>query len=277
MNQDSAFFIGSNHSVCQDYARSGEIEGINFAIISDGCSSSCDTDFGSRLLVMESIRIIKTFFSKNLEFNPHELGLYLSRMSLVLSNINYLNNTAMDATLFMVLSNDTTALILGYGDGIAFARKKDGSTDFRKISFPSGYPAYLNYHSDGKRKSAYKMKSKKVVIDSGNMLLTDYIIWESSEEKDPLTPFVWYLNKNVYDFIGVMSDGVETFYRIVPTEYGTVQEIASLNYILSQILSVKRFAGSFLQRRMNKFIKTIRKDGWVNFDDLSVAAIHLGE
>ena len=48
-NADSYFCIGSTHDVCQDYAISSPDR--LRAIISDGCSSAPDTDFGSRLLV----------------------------------------------------------------------------------------------------------------------------------------------------------------------------------------------------------------------------------
>ena len=58
MNADSVFNIGATHAVCQDYviARSGETtfgspNAGPYIILSDGCSSSPDTDMGARLLV----------------------------------------------------------------------------------------------------------------------------------------------------------------------------------------------------------------------------------
>ena len=50
---DAHFSIGKTHRVCEDYARAGLLpDGRAFAIVSDGCSSSPDTDFGSRLMTI---------------------------------------------------------------------------------------------------------------------------------------------------------------------------------------------------------------------------------
>ena len=50
---DAFFSIGKTHMVCQDYARSGTTRaGHPYAIVCDGCSSSPDTDLGSRFLAM---------------------------------------------------------------------------------------------------------------------------------------------------------------------------------------------------------------------------------
>ena len=47
MTSDSFFAIGKAHTVCEDYARDGKIPDTErvFAIVSDGCSSSPDTDW----------------------------------------------------------------------------------------------------------------------------------------------------------------------------------------------------------------------------------------
>jgi len=48
MIADHHFCIGKTHKVCEDYATSGITEdGVTYAIASDGCSSSKDTDFGA--------------------------------------------------------------------------------------------------------------------------------------------------------------------------------------------------------------------------------------
>ena len=47
---DHLFWAGDSHKVNQDYCLSGSKSGLHYAIVSDGCSSSPDTDFGSRIL-----------------------------------------------------------------------------------------------------------------------------------------------------------------------------------------------------------------------------------
>ena len=57
MNANCAINIGSTHALCQDYALARN-DG-PYVILSDGCSSSPDTDVGSRLLVKASEKIFK--------------------------------------------------------------------------------------------------------------------------------------------------------------------------------------------------------------------------
>ena len=51
MNADSAVNIGSTHSLCQDYVIARNPDRAPYVVLSDGCSSSNDTDIGARLLV----------------------------------------------------------------------------------------------------------------------------------------------------------------------------------------------------------------------------------
>ena len=52
-NADAFFSIGKTHMVCEDYARAGtQQNGLPYALVCDGCSSSPDTDIGARLLGM---------------------------------------------------------------------------------------------------------------------------------------------------------------------------------------------------------------------------------
>src|SRR6478609_9515831 len=53
-NSDSYFEIGAGHTTCEDYAFHGsfrvDTKPFYFAVVSDGCSASKDSDFGSRFL-----------------------------------------------------------------------------------------------------------------------------------------------------------------------------------------------------------------------------------
>ena len=77
MNTDCAFYIGTTHEVCQDYALTGEYS----VAIADGCSGSVLSDFGSRVLsvtAMNKIAELKTLH----DIDENELVL-LSRPSLI--------------------------------------------------------------------------------------------------------------------------------------------------------------------------------------------------
>ena len=55
MAADVFYAIGSTHHVCQDFA----VANGDFVILSDGCSSAKDSDWGARLLVKACHNVIK--------------------------------------------------------------------------------------------------------------------------------------------------------------------------------------------------------------------------
>lgn len=63
LTPDAFFTIGKTHTVCQDYAHAGFIPGTDqaYAIVSDGCSGSPDTDFGSRFMVTAAIQVLAKY------------------------------------------------------------------------------------------------------------------------------------------------------------------------------------------------------------------------
>ncbi len=82
MHADSVYVIGDGHQVCEDYARSGCFSdmwisedglrsAVHYALVSDGCSGSKDTDIGSRLIINAAERMI------------HECGSVLNRDALI--------------------------------------------------------------------------------------------------------------------------------------------------------------------------------------------------
>ena len=56
-----------------------------------------------------------------------------------------------------------------------------------------------------------------------------------------------------------------------------MNEKVSYHDVLKELLSFKNYTGRYVQRRMNKFIKTCAKNNWNHSDDISIAAIYLGE
>ena len=50
MKADAYFEIGATHLVCQDYALAFANNEYAYAIVSDGCTSSPNTDIGARLI-----------------------------------------------------------------------------------------------------------------------------------------------------------------------------------------------------------------------------------
>src|ERR1043166_8156900 len=89
MNADATINIGSTHAICQDYA----IARGRYVVLSDGCSSSPDTDIGARLLVKALDQSLST--ATNIE----ELHKESARIALGWASMLGLPAQSVDATL----------------------------------------------------------------------------------------------------------------------------------------------------------------------------------
>src|SRR5829696_1533345 len=153
MNADSAFQMGSTHAVCQDYAVAGACaataDGAGvpcrpYVILSDGCSSSPDTDTGARLLVKAAERLLRE------SGGPPADGLAglhaeAARLALSWAELLGLRPQAVDATL-LTAHLDGGELVVGCsGDGVVCLQTAGGALDAYVVSYPAGYPVYPSY------------------------------------------------------------------------------------------------------------------------------------
>src|ERR1051325_3113577 len=135
MNSDAIINIGSTHAICQDYA----IARNDHVILSDGCSSSPDTDIGARLLVKALDQLLK---------NPadiEQLHKNAAQIALDWSNMIALPPQSVDATLMSIHVTDEDLIIACSGDGVIVLESQAGVLDVYSISSPSGYPFYPSY------------------------------------------------------------------------------------------------------------------------------------
>ena len=117
MYTDSYFKIGKSHKVCEDYARAKEIphpylakEKLPYAVVSDGCSGSEDTDFGSRLMAIS----VETAL-RNDSLSESRIMSHLRKMM-----PPYLPKTCLDATVLAVYPIEPGVLdVFVVGVGVA--------------------------------------------------------------------------------------------------------------------------------------------------------------
>lgn len=128
MSTDKFFTIGKTHNVCQDYALSGEHNGISYAIVSDGCSSSPDTDFGARFLAKSCEQQILRGHNFNGERIIYEASGIARQIGLP--------ETCLDATLICAIKDNNDAIkIYMHGDGVILGKYCDGSIHYDNTIF----------------------------------------------------------------------------------------------------------------------------------------------
>jgi len=285
MNTDCAFSIGATHTVCQDYALTGEYS----VVIADGCSGSVLSDFGSRVLSVTAMNKMSELQSLH-DLDESELIL-LARPSAKVLN---LPSECLDATLLCASKIEEAAEAVCYGDGVIAVKLDNRDTLVINIEYIDNYPFYINYLFD--KTGRYKNWE----VDHNQRIVTFSVIRENGDieiinDNCDASTRLGYNGVEVglirvmdrktivetiapeVESIMVMSDGVHTFYQTVVSGTSKHNEIISYHDVLKELLNFKSYTGRFVQRRMNKFIKFCKKNNWGYGDDISVAAIYLGE
>src|SRR5262249_14103308 len=132
MNTDFYVKRGKEHTICEDFATSGIINGHGFALVSDGCSSSKEVDFGSRILVHAAKDNLTTLLPSGAPFDATGFAeATITKSGKVVGCFDSLPVSTLDATLLLALvrPHDTTesfwAQICFWGDGLAVVRRKN--------------------------------------------------------------------------------------------------------------------------------------------------------
>ena len=281
MNADSAFQMGSTHAVCQDYAVAGTCTAAAhgdgevapcrpYVILSDGCSSSPDTDVGARLLVKAAERLLRA------SGGPHADGLAglhaeAARLALSWAELLGLRPQAVDATL-LTAHLDGEELIVGCsGDGVVCLQTADGALDAYAVSYPDGYPAYPAYaHQPARlRALADAGRARKEVTRLRAATAGERLRQDGVSDGGGLTE-VFAVKAAGHRFAALLSDGVQSFL------HSGRAEAIPLESVLPELVSFKNTRGAFVGRRVMGFLKDCQRKGWRHGDDLSLAALHLG-
>ena len=285
MNADCAFQIGASHSICQDYARArafppatAEASGRRpgpYVILSDGCSSSPDTDFGARLLVKAAEQTLR-----GRVVPPSDLaGVHEEAALRALSwaEMAGLPPQAVDATLLTAHLSGGELILGCSGDGVICLRSRAGELDVYTISYPSGYPAYPSYAHQPDRRLALEAAAfpRKEVSHFRSASAEECLRPAGVTCGSSLTEVI-AVSASDYEYAALFTDGIHSFNRAAQTATGSYVEPVATDEPLRALVSFKSGGGSFVSRRVRRFRKDCQARGWRHEDDLAVGALHLG-
>jgi hypothetical protein len=258
MHSDSIFIIGESHKVCEDYALHKDTEAGSLAIVCDGCSGSENTDVGARLLAHAA--------AVNEEPEKALFRAYVTADSL------RLNELCLDATLLRIFHSTELGITQAnmIGDGYIVHKTQD-KLIITEQTAPNGFPFYLSYQLDKRRKQLYLNTNGMPTIKVTTMKEVEDEILCCQEYKlgnslMPL-PISTLLESHT---IAVFSDGVASF-----TDKNG--ELIEPLIVIRKLMNFKNYTGNFVQRKMNAALKKFTKQGWSHQDDISMAAIYRGE
>lgn len=283
MNTDAYYEIGSSHRVCEDYALSGQYEDMAYAIVSDGCSSSKDSDVGARLLSHIAQGVLIYLKGRGLIGTPSFPEIFrelVVRKSLEVKQSLGLTVDVFDATLLISTIYEDKATCLAWGDGyVVFVTDKKEIIAY-EINYSSGAPYYLSYEMSPAKKAAYAQ-----LYGTGSLNIRTYIIGSDGALKcssDATSPVVLCYTHSLLKeahapglkFVTLSSDGIGT-YKDDPkwvTEESSRMDFGIVN-ILPMVVGYKSITGEFAIRRMQRMKSDMEKDHVVHLDDISCATI----
>jgi len=265
-NTDIYFSIGSTHQVCQDFA----IADNTYAIISDGCSSAKDADWGARLLAKSCQIVLKQ--KSIIDFDT--LRDVLNRAC------NYVNALELDqeclaATLLCAYVSNHVINAFIVGDGYIVARNRNGKLTVISHLFETGAPYYLYYNINDSLKKGYfthygngNLLIEKIIYDKDKIVHRD----ESSYNAADFNTYTFPLEE--YDVVAVISDGLKSFTKQVKGVTSISNQPVAVESIVKDIFQFKQVAGQFVHRRCQRVFKEYNLENIKHHDDFSIGVVH---
>lgn len=272
---DALFAIGKTHTVCEDYARAGLVHPEEdevrshrpYAIVSDGCSSSEDTDFGSRLLTASAVHSLNMFDTLKAEW---AIWRALDRV------MKPLHPNCLDATL-LTAHEDKSGVVQVFvaGDGVVVAKPRKGGLLVWVIDY-QGAPGYLTYLMDRTRfdlwiNEGLGKRTVTTLNEKGEVVETEEHQFKVQDDEEGIRNFGWTIDFDPRDFelVMLLSDGAQSF-------VDDKLNLVPLTDVIPHLLDIRMPKGKFLARSHRFFLaKTCPKLGWQNNDDFGSAAIML--
>jgi hypothetical protein len=235
------------------------------AVVCDGCSSSENSDIGSRLLSIIAKDAMCEIFKRDLVYEEHIREYIIRKMIEVKKCCSFLNTTFFDSTLMIIVKpKDFYARVLVYGDGVIFKKEKDSpNIELCEISFSHNAPYYLNYKTDFKRDSLYLKNSSEEIC-----CRTGFAIGDHNIPVADAIPAFYTINGGEPDFIGIASDGIS---QLLNRNTGTMLPTEE---VIKNLTDFKTTNGQFVKRRVKRAMDEYAKNGIIPVDDLSLAVIH---
>jgi len=261
MHGDAYFSIGKSHTVCEDYALSEPWNGGWLAAVADGCSSSTYTDVGARLLV-HALRV-----------QPPDLMLAADsaiRDAAASARVLQLPEESLDATLLCIAANNDRVVVVISGDGFVVSRHATGDFFVIMAEYPSGAPQYLNYRCSPYRHQRYIGEFGATRNFRHVRLSPDGEIKDDATMLDHTFCHPLSMPNKETTMIAAISDGLSSFQSLASNPDGIFK-------LIPELCTFKNTKGSFVQRRLKRFIKDHTADKDFHADDISMAAICLEE
>lgn len=267
---DSCYIIGSTHNTCQDYSLAFTSPTKKFIAISDGCSSSPNSDFGSRILIKACQNTYLTNPTSLAESSfIDKVWTYAQDSVKIISNIE---QPCLDATLLFAYISGKTIHVTMVGDGTVSLKAKDGMIFTKTIDYKDNAPLYLGYLYSKERRDLLNcafdctktiteyMHKNGAILNSTKRISTNDIEHFSFDIED-------------YESITLFSDGVSSFIHQNDIDYVRIPE----HVMVEHLIKFKNSDGGYTPNHFYNVHKMFSSECKINTDDFSAASFFMSE
>lgn len=255
---DTFLKIGKTHQECEDYIISGE-NPYKYVILSDGCSSSKQTEMGARILCHLAKQYLQyrnsDYRFPDLDYN--EMGQWIIHNAELTARQLGLRQNCLDATLIVAYEHENRVYIYMYGDGAIIVKNKNGTIALMEVEYTENAPFYLSYRINPEAMDLFHKMKQDLIIRT-----TFEHAAQHSYAYDYETKFSYDIDR--FPRILICSDGISSFMKSTESEQ-TIE-------IAKEFLAYKSTKGEFLKRRLKRAIKVYESNEVCHNDDLSVGA-----
>lgn len=271
MSADAFFSIGSTHQVCQDHA----IAENDFVVLSDGCSSAKNSDWGARFLTQAAATILK-------QTKPDDLGTFTKNVLLAAhsyANKLEIHEDCLAATFLCAYVKEKVIKAFIVGDGYIIARNKiNNEVTVIGHNFDTGAPWYLYYTLNDDLKNGYinKFGNGKFIINkmivNKNMAVSDNVPLDANVG---MATIGYTFPLDEFDMVGLASDGLKSFVQQTKTNTSITTKNIHLDEVMRKLFNFKTLTGQFVHRRCTRFLKDMAAEEIKNTDDFSLGVLHV--
>lgn len=269
MNIDHFLKIGKSHKICEDYIISGH-DPIPYVILSDGCSSSRNTDMGARILTHLAKQYIVKFCSSSKLFESNRLGDWVINHAKTIIDKMGLDVSCLDATLMVLFSVYEYIYVYMYGDGVIIPFNSTDDASFLRTTYTDNAPYYLTYRIDVNRDMLYDSYAPTMSLEEitiyNQKVKQKLTHFEKETTPNYKEPFIKSFKMGEYKGVLIASDGIESFINENGEEH-------NFGEILIDLISFKNIKGEFIKRRMGSkkgLLNTFESKGITHYDDISI-------
>jgi hypothetical protein len=195
-----------------------------------------------------------------------------------------ISDYSLTATLGYVIKDDHGFHTVFHGDGVIVARKRDTKDlEVYTVEFPSNAPYYLVYEIKPHDKKNWIENFQSNLVLSRNFISREGIIdsnfyRDEYEVDEDFAGFNHTFSAEEYDMVVLISDGIETFYKIENSSIPYSQPVKKHINHLKMVKDLFKFKDGiddvFLNKAFSSYMDKSHTRDWYHSDDLSMAGLY---